>query len=256
MSDTTVNQRHPNSTFQATYPYNQATITRSGHEIHFNDTPGHESIKLAHTKGTYFEIESNGRWVHTVAERAYQYIKNSFTQTIDSHYDVKIGGTYALNCDASSIEEIAIDKTVGIGGNLIDGVGGNRQINTFGEKFEGVKGNSVLRVEGDCAESYDSNLSTSVVGARVDSIQDNWSVTGGASVEMIADGTFRVKCKDFIVDATTITMTTEGGDVTITSGGKITVNGAAEIEVNGSSSITIEAAGVTYINGSQVRLND
>ena len=55
------NRRHPESTFEATYPYNQSTITRSGHEIHINDTPEKESLRVAHTKGSYVEIDKDGR---------------------------------------------------------------------------------------------------------------------------------------------------------------------------------------------------
>lgn len=254
MSDT--NQRHPNSTFQATYPYNQATITRSGHEIHLNDTPDHESIRIAHTKGTYFEMESSGRWMHTVAEKAYQYIKSSYTQTVDSHYDVKIGGTYTFNCDTSAIEQVGQNKNVGVGGNLVDGVTGIREIHTERDRMESVTGDSIIGIRGSLYQAVETDHVSSVSGVKSDIIEGDWSVTSGASVEMNIDGTFRIKCDKFQVDAREIQMTTQGGDITVTSSGRITVNGTAEIAVNGSSSITIDASGVTYINGSQVRLND
>jgi hypothetical protein len=250
------NQRHPNSTFQATYPYNQATVTRSGHELHFNDTPGNESIRLAHTTGTYIEIESSGRMVQTITEKLYSYIKSTSTQTIDSHYDLKIGGTSTLNIDQSSFEAVSQDKTTAVGGNLVDGVGGVRELHTESDKYESVNGDSVFGVKGSRHEAVEGDNVTSITGVKQDTLQSDWSVTSAASIEMNAEGKFRVKCDQFIVDAREITMTTVGGDVTITSGGKITINGAAEIEVNGDSTIRIAASGVTYINGSQVRLND
>lgn len=254
MSDS--NQRHPNSTFQASYPYNQATVTRSGHELHFNDTPGHESIRLAHTKGTYIEMESSGRLVQTVTEKLYSYIKSTSTQTVDSHYDLKIGGTNTLNIDQSSFEAVGQDKTTAVGGNLVDGVGGVRELHTEGDKYESVNGDSAFGVKGSRYESVEGDNVTSITGIKQDTLQSNWSVTSAASIEMNAESIFRVKCDKFIVDAREITMTTVGGNITVTSGGKITVNGAAEIQVNGSTSINITATGVTRINGSQVRLND
>lgn len=256
MSESTDNRRHPESTFQAQYPYNQATITRSGHEIHLNDTPGNESIRIAHTKGTYIEVESTGRWVQVIAEKAYQYIKSAMALTVDSHMDVKVGGTYTFNCDQSAFEAVATDKTVGVGGNLIDGVSGTREVHTEGDKLETVNGDSVSGIKGDLHQAIQGAAVTNISGIKSDILQSDWSVTSGASVEMTVDGKFRVKCNEFIVDAASITMTTAGGDITITSGGKITVNGAAEINVNGSSSIDITATGVTYINGAQIRLND
>lgn len=255
MSDTT-NQRHPDSTFQATYPYNQATITRSGHELHFNDTPNHESIRLAHTKGTYFEIESTGRWIHTIAEKAYQYIKSSYTQTIDSHADIKISGTYTFNCDQSAYEAIGTDKTVGIGGNLIDGVTGIREVHTERDKFESVTGDYALGIQGGLYQAVEGDHVSSVSGVKSDILQSDWSVISAASIEMNAQSIFRIKCDKFIVDAREITMTTKGGDVTVDSDGKVTVKGNAEILVDGKSSVTINAMGITYVNGTQIRLND
>lgn len=249
-------KRHPDSTFEAEYPYNQATISRSGHEFHINDTPGKESLRAAHTSGTYVEIESSGRWVQTIVEKMFSYVKGTFTKTVDSHVDIKIGGTYTLNCDKSSYEAVALDKVSGVGGNLQDGVGGERDIHTEKDKYENVNGSSALYVRGDVSQAIEGAVATTIAGVRAETLNDNWSVTSGASIEMTVDGKFRVKCDQFIVDAREITMTTEGGDVSITSGGKVTINGAAEIEVNGDSSIRVNASGVTYINGSQVRLND
>jgi hypothetical protein len=230
MSDT--NQRHPNSTFQATYPYNQATITRSGHELHLNDTPEHESIRIAHTKGTYIEMESSGRLSQVITEKFYNYIKGTSTQTVDSHYDMKISGTHTLNIDQSSYEAVGLDKTVGVGGNLIDGVGGVRELHTEGDKFESINGDSALGIKGSRHEAVEGDVVTSITGVKSDILQSNWSVASQSGIEFNADGTVRIKCDRFIVDAREIVMTTAGGDVRIT------------------------ASGITYINGTEVRLND
>ena len=241
MMETDTNQRHPNSAFQATYPYNQATITRSGHEMHFNDTPGNESIRLAHTKGTYFEIENNGRWIHTVAEKAYQYIKSTLTQTVDSHYDVKIGGTYTFNCDASAIEQIQTNRTVGVGGNLVDGVGGVRELHTESDRFESVNGDSVLGVKGDNHIAVEGSQVTNITGVKSDILQSDWSVTSEGAVDMQVAGDFRMTCKNFTVTA--------AENITMSAGGAVTITTAA-------GPITITATGLVYVNGTQIRLND
>lgn len=226
------NQRHPNSAFQATYPYNQATVTRSGHEIHLNDTPEHESIRIAHTKGSYFELEANGRWTQVVAERFYNYIKNSMTQTVDSHYDLKVGGTHTLNIDQSAVEQVGKSKTVGIGENLIDGVGGVRELHTESDKYESVNGDAILGIKGSRYEAVQGDSVSSINGVKNDILQSDWMVSSQSGIEFNADGTIRFKCKKFIVDAEEIIMTTTVGDIKIT------------------------ASGITYINGTQVRLND
>lgn len=226
------NRRHPESTFSTDYPYNQATVTRGGHEFHVNDAPGKESLKVAHTTGTYVEIESSGRWVHTVVEKVYNYFKGTFSQTVDSHADVKVGGTYTFNVDQSSYEAVGLDKTTGVGGDLIDGVGGVRQLHTEKERYESVNGDYILGVTGNRYEAVSGDTAKSYTGVKSDTLGNDWSVTG-KNVEMSIDGTFRVACKEFIVNATdSVTITTAGGPITIT------------------------AQGVVYINGTQIRLND
>ena len=229
MSDT--NRRHPESNFSTTYPYNQATVTRSGHEFHVNDAPGNESLKVSHTTGTYVEIEKTGRWVQTVVEKVYQYFKNTFALTVDSHADIKVGGTYNFNVDKSSYEAYGLDRTVGVGGDLIDGVGGVRQLHTEKDKLESINGSSTSSVKGDVNSNIDGALVTTVNGIKADVLANDWSVTG-KNIEMSIDGDFRVKCKNFIVNAeSSVTINTSGGPITIT------------------------AAGIVYVNGTQIRLN-
>lgn len=230
MSDT--NRRHPESNFSTEYPYNQATVSRSGHEFHINDAPGNESLKVAHTTGTYVEIEKSGRWVHTVVEKVYQYFKNTFALTVDSHADIKVGGTYNFNVDQSSYEAIGTDRTVGVGGDLIDGVGGIRQLHTEKDKLESINGSFTSSVKGDVNNNIDGSLVTTVNGTKADVLADDWSVSG-KNIEMNIDGDFRIKCKNFTVNAgDSVTINTSGGPITIT------------------------AAGVVYVNGTQIRLND
>ena len=230
MSDT--NRRHPESNFSTEYPYNRATITRSGHEFHVNDAPGNESLKVSHTTGTYVEIEKTGRWVQTVVEKVYQYFKNTFALTVDSHADIKVGGTYNFNVDKSSYEAYGLDRTVGVGGDLIDGVGGVRQLHTENDKLESINGSSTSSVKGDVNSNIDGALVTAVNGIKADVLANDWSVTG-KNIEMSIDGDFRVKCKNFIVNAeSSVTINTSGGPITIT------------------------ATGVVYVNGTQIRLND
>lgn len=232
MSGTNENARHPDSTFSTDYPYNQATVTRSGHEFHINDAPGKESLKLAHTTGTYVEIESTGRWVQVVTEKCYKYIMSTFTTTVDSHMDTKVGGTHTLNIDKSAYENVGLDKNVGIGGDLIHAVGGVSQLHTEKDRFESVNGNSAFYVKGDMGEMVDGAKVTEVTGVKSDILQNDWSVTSKGAVDMQVDGDFRITCRNFIVNARdTVTITTATGPITIT------------------------AAGIVYVNGVQIRLN-
>lgn len=259
------NRRHPQSTFSTQYPYNQATITRSGHEFHINDAPDNESLKVAHTTGTYVEIEKSGRWVHTVVEKVYNYFKGTFSQTIDSHADIKVGGTYNFNVDASSYEAVAQNKTVGVGGDLIDGVGGVRQLHTQGDKYESINGSHTAAVKGDNNIDIEGSSTTSIMGTRAEILNNDWSVTG-KNIEMAIDGDFRVKCKNFKVDAGENVTINADQNVNVNAAQNVTVNADGEISVtaqggqiviySAAGPITVTAEGVVYINGTQIRLND
>lgn len=225
------NRRYPKSTFFAEYPYNQATVTRSGHEFHINDTPDNESLKVAHTTGTYVEIEKNGRWKHTVVEKVYNYFKNTFTQTIDSHADIKIGGTYCFNVDESSFEAVGLGKTTAVGDDLIDGVGGVRQLHTEKDRIESVSGDYILATIKNKYESIDGETVINYGQTKAEILNDDWAVTG-KNVEFNMDGDFRVACKNFIVNATdAVTITTAAGPITITSAGQVFVKGT-QIRLN------------------------
>lgn len=232
MSNTNENARHPDSTFKTKYPYNQATVTRSGHEFHINDTLDNESLRVSHTTGTYVEIEKTGRWVNVITEKCYQYIMSTLTQTIDSHVDIKVGGTHMLNVDKSSYENVNKDKHIGIGENLIDAVGGVRQIHTEKDREESVNGSSRKTIRHDEHKNVERNKITNIKGIKQDILSDDWFVTSSASVDMYVDGDFRIACRNFIVNARdTVTITTATGPITIT------------------------AAGIVYVNGVQIRLN-
>jgi hypothetical protein len=238
-SDST-NRRHPESSFSTEYPYNQATITRSGHEIHVNDAPGNESLKVAHTTGTYVEIEKSGRWVHTVVEKVYNYFKNTFTQTIDSHADIKVGGTYNFNVDKSYYENVRGKKYVGVGDDLLDEVGGTRMVHTSSDKNEVVNGEFQSRIKGDVGTDIGGSVVTNIAGTRTEMLNGDWLVTG-RNAEINMEGLFRIKCANMKIDASDTVEIQAGSSITITTAG---------------GPITVTAQGVVYINGTQIRLND
>jgi hypothetical protein len=224
------NRRHPRSTFFAQYPYNQGTITRSGHEIHFNDTPNNESIRIAHTKGTYFEIESTGRWIQTIVENAYYYIKKSYTLTIDGHCDIKIKGAYTFNSDASSLIVVKEDQVQTIGQNSIEAVGGTKEIHTEGDHFEKINGNQTIAVKG--------NANFAVEGSQVESVS--------GTKDQVIETTFRIKCNTLLVEA---------DDIIYMKCSKFVLD-AGQIEIHSATTTKMKSGGITYIDGSQIRLND
>jgi GH24 family phage-related lysozyme (muramidase) len=84
--------------YNATYPYNHVYQSESGHVLEFDDTKHSERIHLYHTKGTFFEIDSNGTKVEKIVGDNYEilerndhlYVKGSGHITIDGNWNVKV----------------------------------------------------------------------------------------------------------------------------------------------------------------------
>lgn len=218
MSDSNTNKRYPDSTFAVQYPYNQATITRGGHEIHVNDSPGEESLKIAHTKGTFVEINKDGRWTQVVVEKAYNYFKDGVTETVDGHKDVKIGGNLNHNVDNSINDAVGGERIISTGGDLLISTGGARIEHTSDDKAESVDGKFIGTYAKDHNISVGEDQVSLVNGIKKDLIGSDWQVTSQANVEIInTNGTFRIKCKEFIVEAETISLVTPKGTIRISS---------------------------------------
>ena len=252
MSDAN-NKRHPESTFEAKYPYNQSTITRSGHEIHINDTPDSESLRIAHTKGSYVELDKDGRTVLNSVGKAYYYFCDGFSTTVDGHQDVKVRGVLNVNVDGSVKEETAGNRYMAAGGDLVVGVGGTLSQTVVSDKYESVGGDETTGVTGAEYRSIGAESVTYVKGVKTEILSDDWAVTSGGNIEILSDGNVRIQCKNFIIDAETITLNSPNGPVTI-SAQSLAASINTSTSISSGSDTTIQSSTVD-INGSPVKIN-
>ena len=85
-------------------------------------------------------------------------------------------------------------------------------------------------------------------GTKVDNVLSDWSVNAGGSIEMInqsGSGMFHIACKNFVVEAESITL--------ITPGGVMSLAGALSVI---SQSINMNSTNKVNVTGSQIHLND
>lgn len=232
MSDSN-NRRHPESTFEATYPYNQSTITRSGHEIHINDTPDKESLRIAHTKGSYVEIDKDGRTVVNSVGKAYYYTADGFSSTSDGHYDVKVKGVMNVNVDGSVNETTAGNRYMSAGGEYVVGIGSVLSQTIISDKYESIGGNETVAIKGAENKQVDGESVTLINGLKLDLLKSDWAVNSGGNIEIISTGNIRFKCKNFEIEAESITLKTTSGDVIITSSGQVLSTSSGETKIVG-----------------------
>jgi len=247
------NRRHPQSTFEAQYPYNQSTITRGGHEIHINDTPDKESLRIAHTKGSYVEIDKKGRTTINSVGKAYYYFCDGFTTTVDGNYDLKVKGVMNLNVDGSISDTTAGNRYINSKGNLVVGVGKSLKEEVVGDKYENVGGVHSVIVDESQYNTVKGNSVTQIKGSKNDILEKNWAVTSGQNIEIISAGVIRFKCKNFIIDAETITLNSASGPLIITAE-SLSASMSGATRITSGSDTTIQSSTVD-INGAPVKIN-
>jgi len=225
MSDVDYNTRNPDSSFNTEYPYNQATITRSGHEFYINDAPGMESLRIAHTKGTFIEINETGKFNQVVVDKAYFYYKDGVTETVDGHKDVIIAGALKATVENSMEEIVSGNRYSTIGGDGVLTVAQSYQETILNDHSEVVGGKRTARIEGSLESSILGDRVETVEGVKIDGLSQDWFTKAGGGIEMQADGTVRFKCKKFVIDAEEIVLATSAGNITITASGIINASG-------------------------------
>jgi hypothetical protein len=104
MADDKQKQRHPETSYDAEYYFNKKSVTESGHEFEFDDTPGKERIRLAHRSGSYMEFSSDGRRVDSIKGHLHSYVQGGMTQTVDNNTDLKYNGNLRVSSAGQHIE--------------------------------------------------------------------------------------------------------------------------------------------------------
>ena len=98
-----------NTDYQPVYPYNNATVSESGHKFEIDDTPGRERVRLSHRTGTFIEMHPNGDEVHKVFGDGYEItIKNK---------NVLIKGSCTVQIEGDCNMNVLKDMNVQVGGD-------------------------------------------------------------------------------------------------------------------------------------------
>lgn len=170
--------RLPDSTYKAEYPWNATHVSRSGHEKHVDDTPGHERLREAHKVGTYWEISPDGRKVTLIVADEYHYIKGGMTFTVDNNYDIKVGGNLRLVIEGDCYAEVKGDMTAVVGGDSTTA--------TIGNSIQMVGGDAYTKVQGAASMSVDGNCNTEVKGDAEISVKGNVALVAKGDLDMEA----------------------------------------------------------------------
>jgi hypothetical protein len=231
------NNRLPPSTAAPEYPYNNAMVTRSGHEMHWDDTPGRERVRMGHRAGTYFEISEDGRKVELVSANEYKYTKGGLTLTIDKNGDVKIGGMLRLVVGGDAHVEINGNATASIGGSLTAAVNKSAEIHA-GESVTATAGKDITATAGENIYASAGQNMVSVVGGNLSAV-----VKGNSTELILGDRNFQV-AGEYKIVASRITLDASGE---ISTNGDIIITNAANTIITHANTITSQANTISSI---------
>jgi hypothetical protein len=82
----------PDSSYAARYPYNRAIVTRAGHIVEIDDTPDNERIHVRHSKGSYVEINKDGRIIIKSVDDSFEIVGKDKTVYIEGNANLQVKG--------------------------------------------------------------------------------------------------------------------------------------------------------------------
>lgn len=83
---------NPEAVFNATYPYNKANVSESGHVFEIDDTQNAERIHIFHRSGTFNEKQPSGDEVNKVVGNKYDITVLDSNQIVYNNNNTTVGG--------------------------------------------------------------------------------------------------------------------------------------------------------------------
>lgn len=148
------------------YPYNNATVTASGHSLEMDDTPNRERIRIQHKDGSFTEYHPNGNVVQKIVGTNFFIVTNDNNVLISGDCNITVVGNANIEVDGNAFTYIKGKADQVISGNVSQTCEGDTKITSKGKvdvmadsislnAASGVFINADLTVRGDllCSQS-------------------------------------------------------------------------------------------------------
>lgn len=171
------------------YPYNNATVTDSGHSFELDDTPNRERVRLFHRKGTFIEFHPNGDQVVRVVGKDYEITASDKNVSIGGNCNLTIEGDYSLKVKGNYNVEVDGDYTQKISGHVqkLNANSSSRDNSlTEGDLVLGATGKVIIN-----ADKFIVNTDMNVGGDI--SSQQNIKAVGNITAQMSVTGIISVR---------------------------------------------------------------
>jgi hypothetical protein len=160
-----------NQDAQPEYPYNNATVTESGHSFEMDDTPSRERVRLQHRSGTFIEMHPNGDEVHKVYGDGYEIIIKNKNVLIKGSCNITIEG----NCNMQVL------------GDFNQSVKGDYNLEVAGRLNHRVLGDISISSDEDVSITANENFGGAVRIAAADNVtlSSDLVVSGAIAADMV-----------------------------------------------------------------------
>lgn len=163
---------------QPEYPYNNITMTESGHFMEMDDTPGRERVRLQHRSGTFMEMHPDGAEVHKILGDGYEIIAKNKNVLIKGICNITIKGNAIVDVEGDKIERVKGNYSLQVGGDFTLGTKGSNRILSEGDSTIGANDaglGSLRLVAGDVVEV--------VADAQVEGLLYAQRISSGSSID-------------------------------------------------------------------------
>jgi hypothetical protein len=111
----------PDSSYAAKYPYNRAIVTRAGHIVEIDDTPDNERIHVRHSKGSYVEINKDGRVIIKSVDDSFEIVGKEKNLYVEGNANIHVKGDLNSIVEGRTNISSAGDMVLGSKGKVIIG---------------------------------------------------------------------------------------------------------------------------------------
>lgn len=189
---------------------NRLQVTESGHELHFDDTPGAERLRIAHKSGSHVEYSANGRVTVVAVAGQVTYVKGGTTVTVDGNHDEKVAGSTRSSVSGDTHSEVAGHTTSMVQGDSRSVVGGDHTSAVGGDHTMGVVGKMTVKLGSGMEVKGDATMDSKVDGGATLQFGAFTNVYSKGDVTITSDSQIK-----FVVGGSTITM--KAGEIEVKS---------------------------------------
>lgn len=190
----------PDSARQPIYGFNKTYVTKSGHLVEFDDSPGHERINIRHKTGSKYEIRPDGSVTVLAAKDRYTAIAGDDSLIVRGNVNVIIESDANIRVQGDCVQQVDGDYNVVVNGNHRKEVLGNYEERVHGDVTKTYTGTYLRDVRGSVTERNLSNYLCWNTGTYTLKIGGATYLSTEDTLKIVSDDALTMECEGGFID--------------------------------------------------------